>query len=74
MVQTKAIKIGAIGAGSWGTTLANLLADKGHKVDLWVRENDVYELGTEKIKVLSVDKVSSRIKVFGSLLLSSSIQ
>ena len=43
MVQTKAIKIGAIGAGSWGTTLANLLADKGHKVDLWVRENDVYE-------------------------------
>ncbi len=43
MEQTKAIKIGAIGAGSWGTTLANLLADKGHKVDLWVREDDVYE-------------------------------
>ena len=43
MGQTKAVKIGAIGAGSWGTTLANLLADTGHKVDLWVRENDVYE-------------------------------
>ena len=43
MGQTKAVKIGAIGAGSWGTTLANLLADTGHKVDLWVREDDVYE-------------------------------
>ena len=28
-----------------------------------IRENDVYKLGTEKIKVLSVDKLSSRIKV-----------
>ncbi len=37
------MKIGAIGAGSWGTTLANLLADKGYTVDLWVREEEVYE-------------------------------
>ena len=42
MEQDK-IKIGAIGAGSWGTTLANLLADKGYTVDLWVREEEVYE-------------------------------
>ena len=35
-------RIGAIGAGSWGTTLANLLAEKGYSVDLWVREEDVY--------------------------------
>ena len=34
--------IGVIGAGSWGTTLANLLAEKGHQVDLWVREEEVY--------------------------------
>ena len=39
----KKMRIGAIGAGSWGTTLANLLADNGHTVDLWVREEDVYE-------------------------------
>jgi len=25
-------KIGVIGAGAWGTTLAILLADKGHEV------------------------------------------
>jgi glycerol-3-phosphate dehydrogenase (NAD(P)+) len=31
-------KIGVIGAGSWGTTLANLLAKKGHEVTLWVHE------------------------------------
>jgi glycerol-3-phosphate dehydrogenase (NAD(P)+) len=43
MAQTDKVKIGAIGAGSWGTTLANLLADKGHIVDLWVREEEVYE-------------------------------
>ena len=34
--------IGVIGAGSWGTTLANLLAEKGYRVDLWVREDEVY--------------------------------
>jgi len=43
MGQTDTMRIGAIGAGSWGTTLANLLADKGYVVDLWVREGEVYE-------------------------------
>ncbi len=35
-------EIGVIGGGSWGTTLANLLAEKGYRVDLWVREEEVY--------------------------------
>lgn len=43
MVHSDTMRIGAIGAGSWGTTLANLLAEKGYRVDLWVREDDVYE-------------------------------
>ena len=30
-----------IGAGSWGTTLANLLAKKGNKVHLWCYETDL---------------------------------
>lgn len=34
-------RIGVIGAGSWGTTLANLLAKKGHPVRLWSFEEDV---------------------------------
>jgi glycerol-3-phosphate dehydrogenase (NAD(P)+) len=39
--EAKAIAV--IGAGSWGTTLAQLLADKGQNVRLWVREPEVYE-------------------------------
>ena len=34
-------KIGVVGAGSWGTALANLLADKGFAIDLWVFEREV---------------------------------
>ena len=35
------MQIGVIGGGSWGTTLADLLASKGFQVDLWVYEKDV---------------------------------
>jgi glycerol-3-phosphate dehydrogenase (NAD(P)+) len=47
-------RIAVVGAGSWGTAMAQLLADKGYAVDLWtfeaevcqqirqVRENTVY--------------------------------
>ncbi|MDW7645172.1 MAG: NAD(P)H-dependent glycerol-3-phosphate dehydrogenase [Desulfuromonadales bacterium] len=37
------MKIGVIGAGSWGTTLANLLAKKGYAVSLWAYEKDLVE-------------------------------
>lgn len=35
------MRIGVIGAGAWGTALANLLADKGFKVALWAFEEKV---------------------------------
>ncbi|OHB27777.1 MAG: glycerol-3-phosphate dehydrogenase [Desulfuromonadaceae bacterium GWC2_58_13] len=35
--------IGVIGAGSWGTTLADLLAKKNYSVTLWVYEEDLAE-------------------------------
>jgi glycerol-3-phosphate dehydrogenase (NAD(P)+) len=35
------IRIAVIGAGSWGTALANLLATKGYPVDFWVFEEEV---------------------------------
>jgi glycerol-3-phosphate dehydrogenase (NAD(P)+) len=33
--------IGVVGAGSWGTALARLLALKGHEVALWAKEPEV---------------------------------
>ena len=37
-------KVGIVGAGSWGTTLAHLLAEKGYHVDLWVFEPELAEI------------------------------
>lgn len=37
----KISSVGVIGAGSWGTALANLLAREGVDVHLWVREAEV---------------------------------
>jgi glycerol-3-phosphate dehydrogenase (NAD(P)+) len=36
-----ALRIGVVGAGSWGTALANLLALKGYTIDWWVYEEEV---------------------------------
>jgi glycerol-3-phosphate dehydrogenase (NAD(P)+) len=35
--------VAVLGAGSWGTTLANLLAHSGHRVRLWAFEPEVVE-------------------------------
>ncbi|MEJ2724294.1 MAG: NAD(P)-dependent glycerol-3-phosphate dehydrogenase [Deltaproteobacteria bacterium] len=42
MADKDITRIAVIGAGSWGTTLGNLLAEKGYEVHLWVREDEVY--------------------------------
>ena len=43
------IKIGVIGAGSWGTALAWLLTNNGHEVTLWShREEDAKLLQKER--------------------------
>ncbi|SPF46658.1 Glycerol-3-phosphate dehydrogenase (NAD(P)+) [Syntrophobacter sp. SbD1] len=36
--------VGVIGAGSWGTTIAHVLASKGLKVNLWVFEEELSEI------------------------------
>ena len=40
-IDINSTKIGVVGGGSWGTTLANLLGWKGFNVDLWVFEAEV---------------------------------
>jgi glycerol-3-phosphate dehydrogenase (NAD(P)+) len=62
-------KVAVIGAGSWGTTLANLLAAKGEDVHLWVREAEVLqqirEEGTNELFLPGV-KLSPRLKAVDS--------
>ena len=36
-------RIGVIGAGSWGTALATVLAGKGHDVTIWLRNKEQAE-------------------------------
>ncbi|MGA1844202.1 MAG: NAD(P)H-dependent glycerol-3-phosphate dehydrogenase [bacterium] len=40
----EALRIGVVGAGSWGTTLAHLLGEKGFPVDLWVYEPELADI------------------------------
>ena len=40
-IDVTKFKIGVVGAGSWGTALANLLALKGFIIDFWVFEEEV---------------------------------
>ncbi len=40
-IDINSTKIGVVGAGNWGSALANLLGLKGFKVDLWAFETEV---------------------------------
>jgi glycerol-3-phosphate dehydrogenase (NAD(P)+) len=63
-------KIGVIGAGSWGTTLADLLAKNGHDVTLWAYEPElVREMAESGINSLFLPAVrlSSRLRFTNSL-------
>jgi len=42
-MHKKEIKITIIGAGSWGTTLAVMLADRGNEIVHWIRSKEVYD-------------------------------
>jgi len=42
-IDIKNTKIGVVGAGSWGTALTKLLAEKGFDLDLWAFEPEVKE-------------------------------
>jgi glycerol-3-phosphate dehydrogenase (NAD(P)+) len=41
------MKCAVVGAGAWGSALANVLAANGHTVQLWAREPDVVEAVNE---------------------------
>lgn len=62
--------IAVLGAGSWGTTLANLLAEKGYKISLWAHEKELVEVikrtGMNSMYLPGIP-LSSNIDVTGSI-------
>ncbi len=39
--KRKNFKVGILGAGAWGTAVGKVLADKGHRVEIWAYEKEV---------------------------------
>jgi glycerol-3-phosphate dehydrogenase (NAD(P)+) len=70
-IDTNEIRIGVVGAGSWGTALANLLASKGFAIDLWVFEKEVIQQiieSGENQYFLPDIKLSSNLKPSNNLV------
>lgn len=63
------MKIAYLGAGTWGFSLANLLAEKGNKVSLWTsREEDAIQLESTRIhKKLPQGKAHENLHVTSHL-------
>ena len=41
MAGSRRHKVGVLGAGAWGTTVGKLLAERGHRVEIWCHEQEV---------------------------------
>lgn len=60
-------QVTVIGAGSWGTAIANLLGQKGYITNLWVRTKSIQEninLLRENKKYLPGVKIHSNVKAY----------
>lgn len=63
-------KITLLGGGSWGTALAKLLSENGHKVRVWLRdENQCRELNKTKIN----KKYLPKVKIPDDIVFTSNI-
>ncbi|MDR1271433.1 MAG: NAD(P)-dependent glycerol-3-phosphate dehydrogenase [Clostridiales Family XIII bacterium] len=63
-------RVGIIGAGSWGTALANLLGTKGQAVAIWGRDEGLLanmKAGRENKKYLPGVKLSENIEIADTL-------
>jgi len=64
------MRCAVVGAGAWGTALADLLARNGHEVRLWAYEPDVVESINgkhENVRFLSGHALSPSVKAFGDI-------
>jgi glycerol-3-phosphate dehydrogenase (NAD(P)+) len=65
----KSERIAVLGAGSWGATLAGLLADKGHAVSLWEIDPKAAKSlsDTRQLRVLPDMKLAKSVEVTSDL-------
>lgn len=64
------MRCAVVGAGAWGTALADLLARNGHDVLLWAYEPDVVESINQKhenVRFLAGDKLAPALKATGDI-------
>ena len=64
------MKCAVVGAGAWGTALANVLAANGHAVSLWAREPDVVEAindGHENLRFLPGVCLQEAVRATGKM-------
>ncbi len=70
-ITMKRERICVIGAGSWGTTVAIMLADKGYNIHLWVYEEELWKLMLEEREnpwYLPDVKIPSTVKLYNNLI------
>jgi len=64
------MRCAVVGAGAWGTALADLLARNGHEVSLWAYEADVVEsinAKHENVRFLRGYQLSQEVKALGEI-------
>src|SRR4051812_8892303 len=64
------MRCAVVGAGAWGTALADLLAKNGHEVALWAYESDVVQSINEKhenLRFLRGHALSPKLKAAGDI-------
>lgn len=67
----KEVKIAVLGAGSWGSALAILLAKKGHSVDMWSRDRQQVE---DMLESRENKKYLAKIKLPENLNITNDIE
>jgi len=67
--------VAVVGAGSWGTALANLLAKKGHRVRMWSYEAEVAEaIMREHVNPLYLEGVALDPRLEATTSLESAVE
>ncbi|MBM7692655.1 glycerol-3-phosphate dehydrogenase (NAD(P)+) [Peribacillus deserti] len=68
-------KVAVIGAGSWGTALAMVLADNGHEVRLWSHKiEQVEEINTRHTNVKYLPEITLPVNIVGYSSLGKALQ